>query len=1274
MLGSVNATLRLGLAAASAGLICASLLAPASARPHPARPAGTPPAGAAVRFEHLTIEAGLSQNAGLAVLQDRTGYLWIGTQDGLNRYDGYTFTVFKHDPANPASLSHNSTLSLMEDRDGQLWIGTWGGGLNRYDPATGRFTRFAPDPGDPAALSHGVVTSLLQDSTGAVWVGTLGGLDRFDPATGGFEHFRHNPADPASLSADAVSTLLEDARGNLWVGTGAFGTHGAGLNRFERTSRTFTRFQHDPADADSLAGDHISSLAADPSGRLWVGLGGYSLPGAGLDLFDPGAGRAVHFRHDPADPRSLSADQVFRLLRDQDGSLWVGTWGGGLDHMAAARPGEFTHHQPDPAQPHSLNGDSVWSLFQDRSGVLWVGMSNAGLNRLSPLSRQFHLYRHRPGDPTSLSHDAVGAFAEDPSGALWVGTWGGGLDRFDPATGRFENFRHDPADANSLSNDLVMALHADEGGVWIGTLGGGLDRLETAARTFTHYPPDPAAGPGALADGNIAALLPGRAGDLWIGTFGGLHRFDPRAGAFTRYHHDPADDASLSHDQVVSLQLTPDNRLWIGTWGGGLNRLDLNDPASADPQTARFTRYRHADDEPASLSDDNVWAIHRSADGLLWLGTQGGLNRFDPASGVFKAYREKDGLRNATVLGVMEAGDGQLWLTTNNGLARFDPRAETFVIYDAADGLQGGEFNSNAWLRTHAGLILVGGGHGFNLFDPAALRASPVPPPVVLTDFQVFNVSQPITPGAPLRLSHDQDFIAFEFAALDFRAPSKNVYAYKLEGFDDDWVQAGTRRYASYTNLPGGNYTLRVKAANGDGVWNEAGLSVPLVITPPLWETGWFRGLGIVALAAVGLAIFQARVYAIRAQNRQLEAMVQQRTVELRQANARLETEVEQRKRAEAELARQAADDLRASEARFQAVFENAAVGIALMGLDRRIFSVNAAGQRLTGYTAAELRQIAASDLAVEADREIGRDLFEELIAGRRDQYTLEKRYRRKDGSVFWGRVNFSAVRDAAGQARYLVGLIEDITETKEAEARLAAQAAEHRRLLEQRIAERTDELNRANALLQEKAAQEAVAAERTRLARDLHDAVTQTLFAATLIAEVLPQVWNANPAEGARRLEDLRQLTRGALAEMRTLLVELRPNALVEIPLGALLRQLTEAVSGRARLPIQFSVDGERALPPDVQVALYRIAQEALNNVVKHARASQAFVTARLGRRVRLTVADNGAGFDPAGVPADHLGLRIMRERAEGVGAQFSVYSERGEGTQISVTWEAPP
>lgn len=366
--------------------------------------------------------------------------------------------------------------------------------------------------------------------------------------------------------------------------------------------------------------------------------------------------------------------------------------------------------------------------------------------------------------------------------------------------------------------------------------------------------------------------------------------------------------------------------------------------------------------------------------------------------------------------------------------------------------------------------------------------------------------------------------------------------------------------------------------------------------------------------------------------------------------------------------------ELKASQARFQAVFENAAVGIALLTLDRRPLALNPVTQRIIGYSLDELARVDPRQLALPEDRGLDVDWFEDLVAGRRNAYVMERRYRRKDGTVFWARINYSLVRDLDGQPDYLIGLIEDIDDQKRATERLAEQETRSRQLLEQRVAERTRQLEQVNALLQHKAAEEAVVNERTRLARDLHDAVTQTLFSSTLIAEVMPDIWAANPAEGRRRLEELRQLTRGALAEMRTLLVELRPNALVEIPLATLLRQLSDAVIGRARLQVDLHVSGERTLPPDVKITLYRIAQEALNNVVKHAGAANAVISLCLAPTVRLTVADNGSGFTPGSVSGAHLGLKIMRERADAIGARLTLDSTPGEGTQVTAVWEERP
>jgi PAS domain S-box-containing protein len=1222
--------------------------------------------GVTIRFEKISIDDGLSQNAGLAMLQDSQGYLWIGTQDGLNRYDGYSITQFKHDKENPNTLSHNSIISIYEDQEGYLWFGTWGGGLNRYDQTSGQFDRFLPDPQDESSLASGIVTDIVQDTQGRLWIGTMNGLDLFDTGSGKFIHFRNDPDNPNTLSSNAVSSILPTEDGNLWVGTGAYSIEGTGLNLFDPQNGTAERIA--PRDNNCLSLANVSSLIEAKDGSLWISYGGYSVSGNGFDHFFPESGICQHFDIALSNGQIID-NNVAQILLDNEERLWIASWSGGLFHMEPNTIGQLQQIKHDTADPDSLSSNSVYSLLQDHSGVLWVGTLNAGINKLNPDALIFRTYQHNPAMPGSISSNHISSFAETSDGRMWVGTWETGLSLFNVFEGTFEAYRFDPRDPTSLSSDLVMSLFADpDGSLWVGTLGGGLNHFSPKTKQFQrfqHNPHDPTS----LVDDQVTSMDMDGTGRLWITTMGGISRLDPGKKHFVNYPNLPV----TAEKPPVSILIDGD-LLWLGTWGGGAARLDISDPKNLLPDQAVFTHFQTNENNPNAINDNSIWCFHKSADGLYWLGTQGGLNRFDPRTGIFKAYTEKNGLRNTTILGILEDDYGYLWITTNNGLAKFDPQKETFQIFDKNDGLQSNEFNSNAYYKSPTNRnFYIGGTAGFNIFNPLSTMKNSPSPAIVITDFKIFNESHiyEIQQNTPLQLNYDQNFISFEFAALDFRAPEKNVYAYKLENFDPDWVYSGTRRYASYTNLPGGDYVFLVKAAGSNGNWSEEDLQVPLKIIPPFWQTWQFMLSAVVLLAGIVAAGFQWRVKAVNQNAEKLADLITQKTADLSSSNEQLEKEVELRKTAEAELARRAAEELQHSHARFQAVFDNTAVGVAIMTLDRHIVEINPTASLITGYSSSEISKINVSNLAVEADRTIDHDLFAELMEGKRKQYTIEKRYIHKSGHVFWGRVNFAAVWDANNKPLYVVGMIEDITEEKQAAEKLIAQEAEYRRALEQRIAERTEELNKANELLQKKAAQEAVTSERTRLARELHDAVTQTLFSATMIADVLPDIWHLNKEEGLRRLEELRQLTRGALAEMRTLLVELRPNALVEVPLPILLRQLTEAMIGRTRVNILLNIEGERKLPPEVQVGLYRVTQEALNNIGKHAKATQAIVNLRLGDTVRLTIEDDGKGFDPTEVTADHLGLKIMRERAEAIGAKFSVYSEPGDGTQISFIWQ---
>ena len=984
-----------------------------------------------------------------------------------------------------------------------LWIGTWGGGLNRLDPQSQQITRYRFDSGVGTGPGTETITAILLGRDGRLWIGTIeNGLIAFDRSSGEFEQYRYEPATVNSLSSDAVSTLYEDEEGYLWIGTGGFGVSGNGLNRFDPATKLFTRYTSAPGDSSTLSSDTISSILRADDGKLWVGTGGFSIPGGGLNLFDPLTGEVIRFQHDEADPLSLASDDVVSLFRGRNGKIWVGTWGGGLDHVERAGDQiQFIHHRHDPFLATSISADIVWSMLEDRTGVLWFGTINGGLNKLNPQVQRFGLYQNHPGDADSLGFDVIGTFFEDRVGGLWIGTWGGGLEYFDRNTGEFTHFRHDASDQTSLSDDSVSAVYTDPDGlVWIGTAAG-LDRFDPQTGIFSNYHNDPADGNSLVSD-NVVRIVPAGDGRLWIGTLDGLDLFDPVEQRFVHFRHDPEDPTSLPDNQITELYLSPSGTLWIGTWHGGLAYVD---PIAWAAGPIRFVRYEHDPGDPTSLGDNGVWAIHADKRGMVWVGTQRGLDRLDPDTGDFVHLQEKDGLPNSTVLCIQEDSSGVLWLATNGGLSRLNPILLRFRNYDVTHGLQSNEFDSGACLRSRNGELYFGGVNGFNVFRSDEIYENRMAPPVVVTSFRIFNrpVAVDLSGATPIELSYRESFIAFDFAALDYHAPLKNRYAYQLEGFDETWVDAGDRRYASYTNLPGGEYTFRVRGSNNDGVWNEAGVHIPLRVWPPFWETWWFRGTTFVLLLALVAGSYFWRVNQVRTQNRRLEQRVIEQTAALRH-------EMEQRRQVEAALA--------------------------------------------------------------------------------------------------------------------------------------------------------------------QKAAEEAVIAERTRLARDLHDAVTQTLFSASLIAEILPELWANDVEEGRTSTEELRHLTRGALAEMRTLLLELRPLAVSQAKLEDLVRQLIEAAVGRTRLPVEYTVDGQRDLPADVKVVCYRIAQESLNNIVKYARAKQVIVDLRQqATGVRLSISDDGVGFDPDTVGPGHLGQRIMSERADSIGARLTIQSEIGHGTVVMVTWRDP-
>ncbi len=836
-----------------------------------------------VRFERIMPPHGLSQGSVHAIAQDRQGFLWFGTQEGLNRYDGYGFTVFRNEPGRAGTLPHDWVSDLLLARDGLLWVATNGGGLGRIDPATGAISHLGVDDG----LSSSRLRVLHQDRSGMIWIGTEdGGLNRVDPRTGEVAVFRHADQDPHSLGADRVLAILEDREGRLWIGT-----DGGGLDRFDRASGRFIHHRHDPADTGSLSSDRVRALLQDRLGNLWVGTWE-----GGLNRYDPAADRFVRYRHRADDPHSLSHDRVRALFQDRGGTLWVGT-DAGLNQWVPQYDG-FIRYGHDPADLGSLSDERVTTLFQDRGGVLWVGTYN-GLNHWNYASAAFAHYRQEGGEPGSLSSNVVTSFAEESDGTLWVGTYGGGLNRMGRADEQFTHLRHDPDDPASLSDDRVMALFVDAGdNLWVGTRSGGLDLLPAGKSGFRHFRHDPDDPASISADG-ITTIYGDTDGTLWVGTYGGgLNHLDPATGRFVSYRHDPDDPRSLSSNRVLAVYRDRLGTLWVGTEDGYLNRYE--------PPVDGFVRIGGADAGASGLTTPTVWEIQEDRNGDLWLGTLGGgVYRWAFAERrqgreVFTRYTRNEGLSSNVVYGVVEDESGRFWLSTNRGINRLDPATRQVRVYDTFHGLQGDDFNLGARLRSRQGRIFFGGANGFNAFYPARVAGNPHPPQVQLTGLWVLNQPRvnefglPRLPaaGEPLELGYRDYLVTFEFTALDFSAPARNRFRYRLEGFDSQWIDTDTFRRATYTNLPAGDYVFRVLAANNDGVWSEQGIALPIHVNPPPWRSWWAHILYVLLVGTLLLAWW--RIVAARHARElryriELEAEVALRTQELESRNSQLQ-------------------------------------------------------------------------------------------------------------------------------------------------------------------------------------------------------------------------------------------------------------------------------------------------------------------------------------------------------------------------------------------------
>lgn len=829
--------------------------------------------GEDIRFKHLANADGLSQGAVTCMIQDRKGFMWFGTQDGLNRYDGYKFKIYIRKLGEKNTISDNYIWCLFEDKEGYIWIGTKSGGLNRFDPATETFHDFKHDPQVATSLSNNEVLTICIDFLGSIWIGMRDGVvDKFNPKTGGFEHYRIPIPNSSEKKEDInfVYKIYESMDGVLWIGTEK------GLYTFDGNSKLIV-----PKFPETFNNKRINTILADRGGAVWIGTND-----DGLYQWRKESNDFKEYRTTSPKPYRSNNKTIKCIFQEKNGTLWVGTQEGLHRLNPTTSNIELYKHNPD--YNYSLGNNDILSIYQDNAGLMWFGTYGGGVSIYDRDFQRFKLYNTKSNPPTGLHNNMVFSIYENREGILWIGTYRGGLTKFDRKKGK---------NAHYLEGKDVRCFWEDSNGVlWLGTYGDGVIIFDPkTGKTVKQYQIKDG-----LSHDKVLTIYESTSRVIWMATYGGgLNRFNPNGDQlFTSYRHDSKDPESLSHDNVRGIAEDDSGYIWVGTDGGGLNRLDI--------KTGKFKRFMSDENNKDSLTSNRTMTINIDLKKNFWVGTDsGGLNRLvDEENKRFEAFGLKNGLPNDAIYSILEDTQGNIWLSTDKGLSRFNLETKTFKNFDIGDGLQGNEFNIGAYFKSDSGELFFGGLNGVSAFFPKEIKDDPFIPPVMITDFFLLNKSVEITQGkTPLNksileteeitLDYEQNMFSFEFAALSYSNPFKNRYKYKLDGYDKNWIETDAmNRRATYTNLPAGIYTFMVRGSNKDGVWNVSPKSIKIEVLPPPWKTWWaytLYGLAVVLILAVLMWSQHRKVVVEKKLSSELDQKVKDRTLELNSKNEALE-------------------------------------------------------------------------------------------------------------------------------------------------------------------------------------------------------------------------------------------------------------------------------------------------------------------------------------------------------------------------------------------------
>jgi len=824
-------------------------------------------------FHYLTADDGLSANNANIILRDDKDYVWIGTpENGINRYNSTQLKIYRNDPKNPESLSDNGVTCIAEDAEKQLWVGTYNG-LNLYSPDHDSFIRFFNDPKDSNSISNNHINCIFKDKQGKLWIGTNGheGLNRWDPASKKFKRFR--VFDPKSkVEFGSIASIAQDKDGTIWIA----GSADNGIMHFEPDKVEFTFY----TSTSILSLKAIQKLFVDNDNQIWI-----STYGSGLFSFDPTTNKFTKY-NSLGDGKGTNGKILSNIIQEDKNHLLIGVDQGGLNrYNKQTKLFEYIKYQS--GNPTGLNNNGIWYLYKDTEGILWVGTSAGGVNFSNPKSEKFRLFRNIPGEPNSLVYNVVNSFFEDSDGLIWINTDGGGISVYNPRTGNFKNYKNKPSDPFSLPCNVIRQTVEDRNhNFWMGTWDGGYIKLDPKTEKFTRYLPE-SPKPYDLPVRTVWYNIIDSKGMMWLSMHGnGIVLFDPDKGITKRFRHDPEQEGSLSSNHVNFLYEDSHSNIWACT-SGGLNYFD--------PLTNTFKVIR------VGLVNDYFWSLGEDKEGCYWGGNvKNDLVRFKADGTVVKIYNASNGLPDSRINGILEDSKNNIWVSSNEGISRINYKTGEIRNFLEGDGLQGKGFLRNSGLKTRSGKMYFGGTNGFNSFYPDSIKDNPFLPKVHIDEFLLFN--QPVILGEPnsplhksidqtreLVLSWKQSVFSFGFVAVNYTHPEKNLYAYKMEGFDKDWNYTdASRRLATYTNLDAGEYTFRVKASNNDGVWNETGTSLKITILPPWWRTWWFNLFVVLCILSAASGFYFYRVNRLKKQKKYLEGIIELRTHEINVKNSKL--------------------------------------------------------------------------------------------------------------------------------------------------------------------------------------------------------------------------------------------------------------------------------------------------------------------------------------------------------------------------------------------------